>query len=358
MSVTYPLINLSLVRERDLDEYMPYIKPAEWEPHTGTWIAWPHNRDHWPDKFEPIPGVFAEIIQKLTQGEKVFLLVNDEAMDQEARRVLNEKNVLMSQVTFVRIPTNTSWTRDYGPIFVRDTQGKLSITDWIFNSWGNKYPPFDLDDTVPQRISTQLQLNIETIPMILEGGSIEVNGKGTLLTTEQCLLNPNRNPQLNHTQIEAYLEEYLGATNILWLKRGIAGDDTDGHIDDLARFVNESTIACAVAENTDDPDYEVLRQNYEDLNKFRDQDGKPFIVIPFPTPDPVIYEGQRLPASYMNFYISSNSVLLPTFRCSKDQEAQRILQEHFPTRTVVGIDCTDLIWGLGAIHCSTQQQPL
>ncbi|MFA4873055.1 MAG: agmatine deiminase family protein [Patescibacteria group bacterium] len=332
--------------------------PAEWEPHKGTWIAWPHNRDHWPGKFDSIPGVFAEIIQKLTKSEKVFLLVNDDAMEQEARRILNEKNTLMSQVEFVQIPTNTSWTRDYGPIFIRDTQGKLSVMDWIFTSWGNKYPPFDLDDIVPKKICQQFEFSLIEPGIVLEGGSIDVNGKGSLLTTEQCLLNKNRNPQLNRTQIEVNLKKYLGASNILWLKRGIAGDDTDGHIDDSARFTDPSTIVCAVAESTDDPDYDVLRHNYEDLNKFRDQDGEPFRVIPFPTPDPVIYEGQRLPASYINFYIANKSVLLPTFRCKKDQEAQRILQELFSTRSVIGIDCTDLIWGLGAIHCSTQQQPL
>lgn len=331
--------------------------PAEWEPHAGTWIAWPHNRDHWPGKFEPIPEIFARIIKALTESERVYILVNDGKMEQEASKALDKDGAGPHQALFFQIPNNTSWVRDYGPLFVKDAQGELIATDWLFNSWGNKYPPFDLDDVVPQQISKQLPLNIEIVPMVLEGGSIEVNGKGTLLTTEQCLLNPNRNPQFNRIKIEAHLNKYLGATNVLWLKRGIEGDDTDGHIDDLARFTDSSTIVCAMAENTDDPDFEILRQNYEDLNRFHDQDGRPFKVVPFPTPDPVMHEGQRLPASYMNFYIANQSVLLPTFRCKKDEEALRILQTLFPTRSVIGIDCTDLIWGLGAIHCSTQQQP-
>ena len=337
---------------------MRYLMPAEWEPHKGTWIAWPHNRDHWPDKFEPIPGTFAEIIKKLTKSEKVFLLVNDEMMEQDARRLLIENESILSQIEFVRIPTDTSWTRDYGPIFVRDTQGKLCVTDWIFNSWGNKYPPFDLDDIVPKKICQQFGFSLLEPGIVLEGGSIDVNGKGSLLTTEQCLLNSNRNPKLTRDQIEKYLNEFLGVTNVLWLKQGIIGDDTDGHIDDLARFTDPSTIVCAVETDVNDENYGILKKNYNDLCGMRDEQGKSFNIITLPTPDPVYFKNQRLPASYMNFYIANKSVLLPTFRCEKDQEAQRILQKFFPTRPVVGIDCTDLIWGLGAIHCSTQLQPL
>ncbi|MEW6610308.1 MAG: agmatine deiminase family protein [Patescibacteria group bacterium] len=337
---------------------MSYRMPAEWEPHTGTWIAWPHNRDHWPGKFGPVPPVFVEIIAKLAESETVFLLVNDDVMEKDARDLLEKRRINLDQIQFFKIATNTSWVRDYGPLFVKNEKGSIIVTDWLFNSWGNKYPPFDLDAIVPQRISEQLRLPIETVPMVLEGGSIEVNGKGTLLTTEQCLLHPNRNPQLNRTHIETNLTEYLGATNILWLSEGIIGDDTDGHIDDLARFINPTTIVCAVAENTDDPDYKVLQQNYHDLKSCRDQDGNQFKIITLPMPDPVIYEGQRLPASYMNFYIANTVMLVPTFRCDKDQKVLRTLQKLFPTRAVIGIDCTDLIWGLGAIHCSTQQQPL
>lgn len=334
-----------------------YHMPAEWEPHAGTWIAWPHNRDHWPDKFESIPGTFAEIIEKLTKDEKVFLLVNDETMEQNARHLLTENKAKLSQVKFIRIPTDTSWTRDYGPIFVRDNQGTLSVTDWIFNSWGGKYAPWDCDDIVPTKISQQFGFTLIEPGIVLEGGSIDVNGKGSLLTTEQCLLNNNRNPKLTRDQIEKYLSEFLGATNILWLKEGIVGDDTDGHIDDLARFVNESTIVCAVENDAKDENYDILKKNYNDLYAMRDEQGKSLNIVTLPMPDPVFFQNQRLPVSYMNFYIANSVVLIPTFRCSKDQEAIAILQKYFPTRTVVGIDCTDLAWGLGAIHCSTQQQP-
>ena len=337
---------------------MSYRMPAEWEPHEGTWIAWPHNKDHWPGKFGPIPGVFAEMIASLTQSEKVFLLVNDKALEAAARKEIAEKNATLDQVEFVHIPTDTSWTRDYGPIFVRNEKNKLVITDWIFNSWGGKYKPWNHDDVVPKRIVRQCGLPCVEPGIVLEGGSLEVNGKGTLLTAEQCLLNKNRNPQLTRGQIEKYLNDYLGASHVVWLNEGIVGDDTDGHIDDIARFVNPTTIVCAIEENRRDENYEILQKNFETLKAMRDQNGNPFNVVAMPMPAPVIYGGQRLPASYMNFYIANDIVLVPTFRCRKDKEVLGFFAKLFPQRAIEAIDCTDLIWGLGAIHCSTQQQPM
>ncbi len=337
-----------------------YRMPAEWEPHEGTWLAWPHNEDHWPGNFSPIPRVYAAIIRALAASEKVFVCVNDEAMEQTARKVLQEtefSSVLLEQVSFLRIATDASWSRDHGPIFVRDQDGNLVITDWIFNSWGGKYPPWDQDDAVPQQIAKIFKLPIVQPGIVLEGGSIDVNGKGTLLTTEQCLLNQNRNSHLSRTQIEDLLRQYLGATNVLWLKEGIIGDDTDGHVDDIARFVNSNTVVCVMEENEADENYEILKRNYEDLKTMRDQDGSLLKIVPIPMPDPVVYEGNRLPASYANFYIANRAVIVPTFRCRQDESTLTILRGLFPTREVIGIDCVDLVWGLGTLHCSTQQHP-
>jgi agmatine deiminase len=331
--------------------------PAEWEQHEGTWLAWPHNKEHWPGNFEPIPGVYSEMIRVLASSEKVFICVNDAAAEETARKVLKENGVDSDQVIFHHIPTNSSWTRDFGPIFVRDPDGNKVITDWIFNSWGGKYPPWDLDDVVPQYVSKIFHLPIIEPGIVLEGGSIDVNGKGTLLTTEQCLLNQNRNPHLNRKQIEDYLGKYLSVTNVLWLKEGIIGDDTDGHIDDIARFVNETTVVCVVEENESDENYEILKRNFADLKSMRDQDGHVLDVIALPMPAPVIYDDTRLPASYANFYIANRVVIVPTFRCKQDEQAVKTLGELFPGREVIGIDCVDLVWGLGTFHCSTQQQP-
>jgi agmatine deiminase len=334
--------------------------PAEWELHKGTWLAWPHNEEHWPGNFAPIPPLYAEIIRILASTEQVFVCVNNSSTEESARALLKQSGVssiLLDQARFLQIPTDSSWTRDFGPIFVRNPAGDLVITDWIFNSWGGKYPPWDQDDVVPQHISKIFQYPLEQPGIVLEGGSIDVNGKGTLLTTEQCLLNQNRNPHLNRQQIENYLRQYLGATNVLWLKEGIIGDDTDGHIDDIARFINATTVVCCVEENQSDENYEILKKNYEDLKTMRDQDGRPLSIIAFPMPDPVMYEGVRLPASYANFYIANRIVVVPTFRCRQDEFAMKTLRELFPDREVIGIDCVDLVWGLGTLHCSTQQQP-
>lgn len=233
-----------------------------------------------------------------------------------------------------------------------------SLTDWIFNSWGGKYPPWDLDDAVPQHVARIFEMPLMQPEIVLEDGSIDVNGRGTLLTTEQCLLNQNRNPYLNRQQIEGYLNKFLGITNVLWLKEGIIGDDTDGHIDDIARFVDPTTVVCVVEENESDENYEILKRNFDDLKNMRDQDGQPLNVVSLPMPDPVMYEGNRLPASYADFYITNQAVMVPFFRCQKDESALKILGELFPTREVIGIDCVDLVWGLSTLHCSTQQHPV
>ncbi len=352
---------------------MTYRLPAEWEPHDGTWLAWPHNREHWPGKFEPIPKTYVQIIQALMSSERVFVCVNDAEMEHEARELLEQCNVPLRQVEFFQIPTNASWSRDHGPMFVtkfspplvggvrgggyRQGDQRITVLDWGYNGNGEKWGPTDLDDAVPEKIAAILGLPLVSPPMILEGGSIEVNGCGTLLTTESCLLNENRNPQLNREQIEGYLREYLGVSQILWLKEGIAGDDTDGHIDDLARFVNPTTVVCPLTDDAADADYAVLQQNYNDLQHMRDQNGRPLTVVPLPTPTPVIYEKERLPASYANFFIANTVVLVPTFNCPQDAQAMAILQNFFPDRRVIGIDCVDLVWGFGTIHCSTMQQP-
>jgi agmatine deiminase len=281
-------------------------------------------------------------------------------MEADVRRLLADEGVDVGNVFFHDNPTNDAWCRDHGPIFVhRQSAGKTeeAILDWGYNAWGGKYPPYDLDDVIPTRIGRELGIPVYYPGMVLEGGSIDVNGRGTLLTTEACLLNPNRNPQLDREAIEASLRRHLGVRNILWLGDGIAGDDTDGHIDDLTRFVDPTTVVTVVEEDPADQNYEPLQKNLERLRTMRDQDGTPLRVVTLPMPRPIHQEGQRLPASYANFYIANGLVLLPTYDPERDAEAQATLQGLFPGRDVVGIDCTDLVWGLGAFHCVTQQWP-
>lgn len=334
--------------------------PAEWEPHAATWLAWPHNRDTWPGKFAPIPGIYVAIVQALHLYERVNICVNDAVAAAHVRQRLIQAGVNLDNITLYEIPTNDTWARDHGPIFLtRPDSGhhEVAITDWIFNAWGGKYGPWDLDDAVPQRIAAQLGLPVFEPGIVLEGGSIDTNGCGTLLTTEACLLNPNRNPSLSRTDIEDYLRAYLGVTKILWLGDGIAGDDTDGHIDDLARFVDPTTVVCAVEEDPTDVNYAPLRDNLARLQCMSDQNGRPLRVVPLCMPEPVEHAGNRLPASYANFYIANRVVLVPTYACPNDHRALATLQDLFPDRRVIGIPCTDLVWGLGAIHCITQQQP-
>lgn len=337
-----------------------YTMPAEWELHEATWLSWPHKEASWPGKFEPVPAIFAELTKRLSESELVRINVADEDFAENVRQELRKANVDLHRVTFHFNPTNDAWCRDHGPIYVlRETNGKRerAINDWGYNAWGNKYPPYDLDDVVPTRIAHEFHEPLFAPDIVMEGGSLDVNGLGTLLTTEACLLNPNRNPQLTKVQIEQYLRDYLGVTNILWLGDGIVGDDTDGHIDDLTRFTSADTVVTVLEEDPADENYELLQANYERLQTMRDQSGQPLRIVTLPMPGYVSYEEQRLPASYANFYIANTSVLVPTYRHPNDARALATLQELFPTRKVVGLDCTDLIWGLGAIHCVTQQQP-
>jgi len=343
--------------------------PAEWEPHTATWIAWPHNRSDWPGKFEPIEWVMAEIVRHLAHDERVNILVNHEAAEERARKFLTRAHVIAegsdSSVRFHRYPTNLIWTRDYGPMFVKAGK-RLGAMDWRFSAWA-KYNDWRRDDAIPQQILTEFnlqswQLTIEikgnAKRVVLEGGSIDVNGAGTILTTEECLLSDvqARNPDLSRDDIEQVFADYLGCTKTLWLNKGIAGDDTHGHVDDLARFVDKHTVVVACEVHRDDENHEPLLENYKRLQRMNDQDGRPINVVKLQMPEPVWFEGRRLPASYANFYIANKRVLVPVFNSAYDLPALNTLQQLFPSRRVVPIYCGDFIWGLGAIHCMTQQQ--
>ena len=334
--------------------------PAEWEPHAATWLAWPHKEESWPGNFVPIPGVWVEMVRALAPHEHVNILVDDDAAAATARRLLHAAQVSADAVTLHVIPTNDAWARDHGPTFITrpaDGRTELAAIDWIYNAWGGKYPPWDLDDVVPQKIAELLGLRLFAPGIVLEGGSIDVNGRGTLLTTEACLLNPNRNKHLTRAQIEQYLTDYLGVRHILWLGDGIAGDDTDGHIDDLTRFVDPTTVVTVLEGNPCDENYDRLQANYERLQHMTDQDGRALRVLTLPMPAAVYYDGQRLPASYANFYIANGVVLVPVFDDPHDAVALQALQDVFPRRRIVGIQARELVWGLGAFHCVTQQQP-
>lgn len=331
--------------------------PAEWEPHVSTWFSWPHKEESWPGKFEPVPLVFVEITKILSGYEFVNINVKDEQMLLSVSKLLIDNKVDMRKVTLHVNPTNDAWCRDHGPVYIKNDLGARAIIDWGYNAWGGKYPPYDVDDAVPVNIAQKYNLQLFQPGIVMEGGSFEVNGKGTLMTTESCLLNPNRNPHLNKVQIEEYLKQYLGVSHILWLGDGIIGDDTDGHIDDMTRFINPTTIVTAYEENPEDENYTVLKENYERLLGMKDQDGNPFNIVKIPMPDPVYLDDMRLPASYANFLIANGCVLVPTYRSGNDQKAIDIIQQHMPDRKVIGIDCTDLILGLGAIHCVSQQEP-
>lgn len=337
--------------------------PAEWEPHEATWIAWPHHREDWPDKFAAIPWVYAEIVRHLHDSEPVRILVNDARAEKRARRILRRSAIDLSRLEFFLIPTDRVWIRDYGPLFVRSGSGAVAITDWKFNAWA-KYPNWQADDAVPGRIATGLGLpvwkpELRHRPIVLEGGSIDVNGAGLLLTTEECLLDSvqARNPGIGRQELEHVLAAYLGIKKVLWLGRGITGDDTHGHVDDLARFVGPRTVVAVVEENPADVNYEPLQENLRRLRDMTTEQGAPLEVLTLPMPEPVTFDGQRLPASYANFYIANDRVLVPTFNDPRDRQALAILAGLFPGRTVVGIHAVDLVWGLGTLHCLTQQQP-
>lgn len=338
-----------------------YRMPAEWEPHKATWLTWPRpDGISFPGKYEPVPEVYARFIQLLTRHEEVHVNVWHEEMAEDVRQVLRRHHVHLERVFFHEFPSYEPWCRDHGPCFVvRDgTVGRdRAVVDWGYNAWGGKYPPFDLDDAVPQHVAQFRGLPVFNPGIVMEGGALDVNGRGTLLTTEACLLNPNRNPLLNKGQIEGYLRDYLGVTNILWLGEGIVGDDTDGHIDDLARFVNPTTVVTVVEDDPLDENFALLQDNLKRLRTMKDEAGRPLRIVELPMPEPVEHEGQRLPASYANFYIANAQVIVPTYRRAADQRALETLQREFPDRKVVGLDSTDLIWGLGSFHCISQQEP-
>jgi len=337
-----------------------YRFPAEWEPQVSTWLSWAHKLESWPGKFEPVPFIYTNIVKAISRFQHVNINVIDESMFDDVTSRLTKAGVASDRFTLHIIPTNDAWCRDHGPAFVvnPDAQQKKAIVDWGYNAWGGKYPPFDLDDVVPTKIAEKFNLPVFYPGIVMEGGAIDVNGKGCLLTTKACLLNPNRNPDLTQDQIESFLLEYYGQEKILWLEDGIVGDDTDGHIDDLSRFVSESTIVTCVEEDPQDENYKILQENTKLLKTLTDQNNKPFRIIDLPMPGVVEYEGQRLPASYANFLIGTGFVLVPLFNHPNDLRAMTIIQEQFPTRSVIGIDCVDLVWGLGTLHCISQQEPL
>jgi agmatine deiminase len=308
---------------------------------------------------ELVKKVWVQMVCAVSLEEEVRLLMNDERSQADATRRLREAGAAMERVSFYRIPTVDVWIRDYGPTFITKAEGEesLAFVDWIFNAWGQKYECYAEDDRVAKEIALLLRAPVFEPGMVLEGGSIDVNGCGTCVTTKQCLLNPNRNPDLDQGQIEQALKDHLGVEHLIWLGQGIVGDDTDGHIDDIARFVNATTVVCALEENPKDENYKLLRQNYERLQAAEDQDGRKLTVVPLPMPGQVNYEGSRLPASYANFYIANSLVLVPTYDDPNDGLALGILSDLFPDRKVLGIPCRPLVAGLGAIHCVTQQEP-
>jgi agmatine deiminase len=364
-----------------------YRMPAEWEPHEATWIAWPHERTDWPGKFAAIPWVYAEIVRLLSDSERVNILVNDARAEINAKKVLVQVDLNWQRVSFWRIRTDRVWTRDYGPIFIKGvgslfqaggnphssgksassslkkTPDPVSVVNWQFNGWA-KYPNWKHDNAVPTSIAKKLRMRswepkVGRRPIVLEGGSIDVNGQGLLLTTEECLLSTvqQRNPGLGRADLEQLLANYLGVRKVLWLGQGIAGDDTHGHIDDLARFVAPGTVVAVVEDNPEDINYRSLQENLDRLRDMTDVQGQRLGIVPLPMPAPVVFQGRRLPASYANFYIANKKILVPTFNDPKDRVALGTLADLFPNREVVGIHAVDLVWGLGTLHCLTQQQP-
>lgn len=336
-----------------------YRFPAEFEPHLATWLSWPHKEASWPGKLDSIFSAYSQFVKYISLSEKVRINVANDAMKLFASRHLESAGVDMQQVTFYNHPTNDAWCRDHGPAFLVNPQAenKKVIVDWNYNAWGGKYPPFDMDDVIPTLIGEHFNIPVYHPGIVMEGGSVEFNGKGTLLTSTCCLLNENRNPHLNQAQIEQYLCDYYGVAQILWVNDGIVGDDTDGHIDDTIRFVNEDTVLTVVETNQQDDNYSLLQTNLKQLKEMRLLNGKQLNIIELPMPDAVVFDNQRLPASYANFYISNQHVIVPTYRCAKDDVALQIIQSCFSTREVVGIDSTDIIWGLGSFHCLSQQEP-
>jgi agmatine deiminase len=382
--MTAPLADFTTKTPAALGFYMP----AEWSAHAATWLTWPKDPETWPGRVPQVENIFLQIMAAVVPHETVNLLVDDEQTEESVRARCTFADA--GNIRFHRIPTVDSWIRDYGPNFlvfdqmsdklqsVADATAKrrveatdklklvghkLAFNDWIFNAWGNKYEELKRDDAIPKRLESSLAAHRFEPGIVMEGGSIEVNGAGCVLTTEQCLLNPNRNPSLSRTKIEQYLKDYLGVAKVLWLGEGIVGDDTDGHIDDIARFVSENVIVCAMEDDPLDANYELLQDNFKRLQKMMDAQGRTFEVVTLPMPGVVGGAStdkrnlDRLPASYANFYIANNVVLAPVFGHSNDARALETLRRVFPDRRVVEINCEPLVWGMGTIHCVTQQQP-
>ena len=331
--------------------------PAEWEPHSAVWLSWPHDPVSFPF-LEEAEDAFAHFVAEICTSETVELQIVDQQMKQRAAKVLGGCGVDLSRIHFHIADYADIWFRDYGPIFVvnHDTR-RLAMTKWIFNAWGNKYESLLKDNEIPRAMDESLYLPMFEPGIVLEGGSIDVNGLGTLMTTEQCLLNKNRNPEFGKEDLERILSDYLGVDHFIWLKEGIESDDTDGHIDDIARFVNPATVLCAWQDDTTDPDHKALEENFKLLQCARDQNGNALNVVKLPAPGWVGDEKGRLPASYANFYIGNTKVLVPMFGVANDQRALEVIQSAFPDREVVGIDAFYLVYGLGTFHCMTQQQP-
>jgi agmatine deiminase len=339
-----------------------FVFPPEWHRHAATWISWPRPEGiSFPDRYHESIEDVIRVIATIARYEPVHLNVPNGNYERIVRDVLAVRRVPLRRIRFHHVPTNENWTRDHGPAFVqRRRRGRVetAIVDWGFNAWGGKYPPYDADDAVPTRLAKELGLPVFAAGIVMEGGAVDFNGAGTVLTTTSCLLNKNRNPGVSRAEIETYLKAYYGQTHVVWLGKGIEGDDTDGHIDDLARFVNERTIVIGIEDDPRDANYDVLREARARLARARDREGRPFDIVEIAMPRPVVYQKQRLPATYMNFYFVNGALLVPTFgQAARDRKALAALQRVVPDRKVVGVDCRALIWGLGAIHCLTQQQP-
>jgi agmatine deiminase len=359
--ITNKIFTLFLFKDHSMltPDALGYKFPAEFAEHEATWLSWPHKEASWPGKIDSIFPNYALFIKYLVLGEKVRINIANEAMKTFALMHLEKVGANLAQIEFFLHPTNDAWCRDHGPAFLVNAEANIKkvIVDWNYNAWGNKYPPYDLDDVIPTLIGKQFDIPVYHPGIIMEGGSVEFNGNGTLLTSSCCLLNENRNPHLNQKEIENYLYNYYGVDQILWVADGIVGDDTDGHIDDTVRFVNSDTVITVVETNKQDENYQLLQTNLKQLKAMRLLNDKQLNIVELPMPDAVIYDDQRLPASYANFYISNKHVIVPTFQSKKDDVALQIIADCFPNRETVGIDSTDIIWGLGSFHCLSQQEP-
>jgi agmatine deiminase len=351
---------LSMNFQQNTPAQLGYYFPAEWVEHESTWLSFPHNPDTWEgDKLSNMLPSYLQFIKVLVEVEKVNINVLDEKMAVFVKSELDKISANLNNIFCHLHPTNDSWCRDHGPAFLinPEAENKKVIVDWEYNAWGGKYPPYNADNQIPSRIAKALNLPTFVPKIIMEGGSVDFNGKGTVLTTRDCLLNPNRNPQLSQVQIEEYLGNYYGVSQVLWLGEGIVGDDTDGHVDDITRFVDEDTVITVIETDKQDENYLPLQENLHALQKMRLINGKPLNIIELPMPSPHYLDGERMPASYANFYIANQRVIVPTFRSKNDDLALDIIQKCFPQRQVIGIDAYHIIWGLGSFHCLSQQEP-